>query len=150
MVSTFYINWLLTRVRKIDSLESNQRSLLEKAENRLNHLLSIYFYGNTLNSLVQKEQFFQLLQFFSFLRTLDSSRQFLDDQVYSIVEFALMDFISFPLNNPTSSYQKNKALKFFVSLQHIKPLIQKFSDNEFRRSVMFPYLKLNKKIEDGM
>ena len=144
-LDSFYIDWLLARLRKINSLESDQRSLLEKPENRLNHLVSSYLYGNTLNFLVQKEQFFQLLQFFSFLRTLDSSRQFLDDQVYCIVEFALMDFISFTWNNPTSSYQRNKALKFFVSLQDIKPLIQKFSDNEFRRSVMFPYLKLNKK-----
>lgn len=146
-LDSFYIDWLLVGLRKIDSLESDERSLLEKPENRLNHnhLVSSYLYENTLNSLVQKEQFFQLLQFFSFLRTLDYSRQFLDDQVYCIVEFALMDFISFTWNNPRSSYQRNKALNFFASLQDIKPLIQKFSDNGFRRSVMFPYLKLTKK-----
>ena len=33
---------------------------------------------------------------------------------------------------------------FLTSLQDLKPLIQKFSNNEFRRSVMFPYLKLTK------
>ena len=143
-LDSFYIDWLLAGLRKIGSLESDERSLLEKPENRLNHLISSYLYGNTLNSLVQKEQFFQLLQFFSFLRTLDYSRQFLDDQVYCLVEFALMDFISFTCNNPRSSYQRNKALNFFANLQDIKPLIQKFSDTEFRRSIMLPYLKLNK------
>ena len=50
---------------------------------------------NTLNFLVQKKQFFQLFQFFSFLQTLDYFRQFFDDQVYYLVEFALIDFISF-------------------------------------------------------
>ena len=35
-------------------------------------------------------------------------------------------------------------MEFLTSLQDIKPLIQKFSNNEFRRSVMFPYLKLTK------
>lgn len=144
-LDSFYIDWLLAGLRKIDSLESDEPSLLEKPENRLNHLVSSYLYGNTLNSLVQKEQFFQLLQFFSFLRTLDYSRQFLDDQAYHIVEFTVMDFLSFIGKKARSSYQRNKALAFFTSLQDIKVLIQKFSDNEFRRSVMFPYLKLNKK-----
>lgn len=31
-----------------------------------------------------------------------------------------------------------------TSLQELKPVVQKFSNNEFRRSVMFPYLKLSK------
>jgi hypothetical protein len=55
-----------------------------------------------------------------------------------------MDFISFTGNNARSTYQRRKALDFFANLQEIKPLIQKFSSYEFRRSVMFPYLKLRK------
>ena len=126
------------------SFAGEARCKFAKPEDKLNSLVSSYLNGNALNSLVQKEQFFQLLQFLSFLRTLDYSRQFLDDQAYCIVEFAVMNFISFRGNNPRSTYQRNKALDFFASLQNIKPLIQKFSSNEFRRSVMFPYLKLRK------
>ena len=55
-----------------------------------------------------------------------------------------MEFISFTGGNAKSTYQRTKALEFLTSLQDIKPLIQKFSNNEFRRSVMFPYLKLTK------
>ena len=144
----FYIDWLLVGFRKLVSLERYElpsaRCTFAKPEDKLNSLVSSYLNENALNSLVQKEQFFQLLQFLSFLRTLDYSRQFLDDQVYCIVEFTVMNFISFRGNNPRSTYQRNKALDFFASLQDIKPLIQKFSSNEFRRSVMFPYLKLRK------
>lgn len=55
-----------------------------------------------------------------------------------------MDFISFPGVNSKSKYQRSKALEFFTSLQKIKPVVQKFSKNEFRRSVMLAYLKVKK------
>ena len=80
----------------------------------------------------------------SFIRSLEYSKQFIDDQVYYLMEFAVMDFISFTGGNTKSTYQRTKALEFLTSLQDLKPLIKKFSDNEFRRSVLFPYLKLTK------
>ena len=80
----------------------------------------------------------------SFIRSLEHSKQFIDDQVYYVMEFAVMDFISFRGGNAKSTYQRTKALEFLTSLQDIKPLIQKFSNNEFRSSVIFPYLKLTK------
>mgnify|MGYP007082080571 CR=1 FL=1 len=55
-----------------------------------------------------------------------------------------MDFIGFTGGNMKSTYHRTKALEFLTSLQDIKPLIQKFSNEEFQRSVMFPYLKLKK------
>ena len=91
-----------------------------------------------------KKQFFKLIQLLSFIRTLEYSRQFINDQAYYVLEFSVMDFISFTGSNTKSTYQRTKALEFLTSLQDLKPLIQKFSDNEFRRSVMFPYLKLTK------
>ena len=94
--------------------------------------------------MVQKEQFFKLIQFLSFLRTLEYSRQFLEDQTYFVIEFAVIDFIGFTGGNVKSTYHRTKALEFFTSLQEIKPLIQKFSKDEFRKSVMFPYFKLKK------
>jgi hypothetical protein len=110
----------------------------------LNFLVSSYVRKDCLDSLFKKSSFFKLIQLLSFIRSLEYSKQFLDDQVYCVIEFAVMDFISFTGGNPTSTYQRTKALEFLTSLQDIKPLIQKFSDNEFRRSVIFPYLKLTK------
>lgn len=77
------------------------------------------------------------------------SRQFLGNQAYCVLEFTVIDFISFTANNERRTYQRSKALDFFISLQEIKPVVQKFSENEFQRSIMFPYLKLNKQLIDS-
>jgi len=116
----------------------------QKSETNLNSLVSSYLRKDSLDSFVQKKQFFKLIQLLSFIRTLEYSRQFIDDQAYCVMEFAVMDFISFTGGNTKSTYQRTKALEFLTSLQDLKPLIQKFSNNEFRRSVMFPYLKVKK------
>lgn len=116
----------------------------QKSETILNALISSYIRKDALDSFTQKVQFFKLIQFLSFLKTLKYDRQLIDAQAYCVVEFALMDFIKFINCDPKSSYQRNKVLDFFISLQNIKPLIQKFSNEEFRRSVMFPYLNLRK------
>lgn len=110
----------------------------------MNSLVSSYLRKDNFDSFIQKKQFFKLIQFLSFLRTLEYSRQFLDDQAYCVIEFAVIDFIGFIGGNMKSTYQRTKALEFLTSLQEIKPLIQEFSNEEFRRSVMFPYLKLKK------
>lgn len=78
------------------------------------------------------------------------TRQFIDDQAYCVIEFALKDFIGFTGGNMRSTYQRTQALEFLKSLQNIKPLIKKFSNEEFQKSIMFPYLKLKKKIENGL
>jgi hypothetical protein len=133
VLDSCYTDWLRIGLRKI---VSNQKPL--------DSLVSSYLSKDNLDSFVKKEQFFKLIQFLSFLRTLEFSRQFIDDQSYCVIEFPVIDFIGFTGGNMKSTYQRTKALDFFTSLQEIKPLIQKFSNNEFRRSVMFPYLKLKK------
>ena len=61
-----YISWLLVGLRKLVSLE---RSALPSAPytKPKSVLVSSYLNENNLTSLVQKEQFFQLIQFLSFL-----------------------------------------------------------------------------------
>ena len=136
ILDTCYTDWLQIDLRKI---VSNQKS-----KTYLNSLVSSYLRKDSLDSFVQKKQFFKLIQLLSFIRTLEYSRQFINDQTYYVLELSVMDFISFTGGNAKSTYQRTKALEFLTSLQDIKPLIQKFSNNEFRRSVMFPYLKLTK------
>ena len=136
VLDTCYTDWLQIGLRKIVSTK--------KSETNFNFLVSSYLRKDCLDSFVQKKQFFKLIQLLSFIRSLEYSKQFIDDQVYYVMEFAVMDFISFTGGNAKSTYQRTKALEFLTSLQDIKPLIQKFSNNEFRRSVMFPYLKLTK------
>lgn len=136
VLDSCYTDWLRISLRKI---VSNQ-----KPKPNLNSLVSSYLKKGNLEDFVQKERFFKLIQLLSFLRTLGYSRQFLDNQAYCVLEFAVIDFIGFTGGDMKSTYQRTKALKFLTSLQDLKPLIQKFSNEEFRRSVMFPYLKLKK------
>ena len=136
VLDSCYTDWLRIGLRKIVSIQ--------KSESPLNFLVNSYLRKENLDSFLKKKQFFNLLQFLSFLRTLEYSKQFLDDQVYCVIEFAVIDLISFTGGNMKSTYQRTKALEFLMSLQDIKPLIKKFSNEEFRRSVMFPYLKLKK------
>lgn len=105
-----------------------------------NSLVTSYLKNNNLNSFLEKERFLKLLQFLSFIRALEDSKQSIDDQVYYVV----VDFIRFTGGNEKSTYQRTKVLEFLKSLQEIKPFIQKFSDSSFRSSIMFPYLKLEK------
>jgi len=136
VLDTCYTDWLQIGLRKIVSKQ--------KSEINSNSLVSSYLRKNSLDYFVQKKQFFKLIQLLSFIRTLEYSKQFINDQAYCVIEFSVMDFISFTGGNTKSTYQRTKALEFLTSLQDLKPLIQKFSDNEFRRSVMFLYLKLTK------
>ena len=136
VLDTYLTDWLQIGLRKLVSKQ--------KSEINSNSLVSSYLRKNSLDYFVQKKLFFKLIQLLSFIRTLEYKRQFINDQTYCVVEFFVMDFISFTGSNPTSTYQRTKALEFLTNLQDLKPLIQKFSDNEFRKSVIFPYLKLTK------
>ena len=118
--------------------------LTKKSETNFNFLVSSYLRKDCLDSFVQKKQFFKLIQLLLFIRTLEYSKQFIDDQVYSVIEFAVMVFISFTGGNAKSTYRRTKALEFCNKFSRYQTIIQKFSNNEFRRSVMFLYLKLTK------
>jgi hypothetical protein len=80
ILDTCYTDWLQIDLRKI---VSNQKS-----KTYLNSLVSSYLRKDSLDSFVQKKQFFKLIQLLSFLQTFEYSRQFIDDQAYCVMEFA--------------------------------------------------------------
>ena len=83
----------------------------------MNYLVNSYLKKGDLEDFVQKEWFFKLIELLSFLRTLEYSRNFLDNQAYCILEFAVIDFIGFMDGNMKSTYRRTKALEFLTSLQ---------------------------------
>jgi len=97
VLDTCYTDWLQIGLRKIVSTK--------KSETNFNFLVSSYLRKDCLNSFVQKKQFFKLIQLLSFIRSFEYSKQFVDDQVYYVMEFAMMDFISFRGGNAKSTYQ---------------------------------------------
>ena len=132
-VNSCYTDWLVNCVRKT----------VEKPKWNPG-LVTDYLGKSEFNSFANKEYFFQVLQFLSFIRNLKGIKQFVDDQIYYLIEFPVADFQRFLGRNPKSSYQRSKLLDFLTSLQTLPPLIEKFSDIEFRSSVMFPLFKLRK------
>ena len=69
----------------------------------------------------------------------------LDDQVYYLVTFPVIDFTRYLGLNERSHYQRNKILEILQSLQTLQPVLDYFDDIYFRSSVMFPYVKIQKR-----
>ena len=89
-----YTDWLAKLLRKIV-----QRPKFNAG------LVTDYLDKSKLNSFTDKEFFFRLLQFLSFIRNLKRLKQFVDDQIYYLTEFPVADFIRFLGEDPKSSYQ---------------------------------------------
>ena len=102
-------------------------------------LLTSYMTDRKLDS------FSDLFRFLSFIQDREGSKQFLDDQVYYLVTFPVIDFTRYLGLNERSHYQRNKILEILQSLQTLKPILDNFDDIYFRSSVMFPYVKVQKK-----
>ncbi len=128
-----YTDWLAKLLRKIV-----QRAKFNPG------LVTDYLVKSKLNSFTEKESLFRLLQFLSFIRNLKGVKQFVDDQIYYLIEFPVADFLRFLGENSKSSYQRRKVLDFLNSLQGFSPPVEQFSEVEFRSSVMFPLVKLRK------
>lgn len=128
-----YTDWLLTRLRQLKLLQLPGYQIC---------LVTDYLRKNNLDNFNQKESFFRLLQFLSFIRTIPNSTQIsLGNQIYYTVRFPLSQFLEFLHIDTTSSYQRKKVLRFLKSLTTLQPLTHKFLDEEFRSSIMVPYVE---------
>ena len=128
-----FTDWLLNWYRKIN--EKKEKS----------GLLTSYMTNRKLDSFSKKELFFNLFRFLSFIQDREASKQFLDDQVYYLVTFPVMDLTRYLGLNERSHYQRNKILEILQSLQRVKPVLDNLDDIYFRSSVIFPYIKVQKK-----
>lgn len=131
-LETFYTDWLTNRVREI---------LVMKKPTAFNSLVSDYL----VDSIGPIEDFMELIQFLSFIRTLNVSKDYLFEQGYYLAEFPVKDFLEFKGIQKPNQYTVQKTVKFFQGLQqNIKPLVTHFSDTGYRSCVIFPLLKVNR------
>ena len=107
-------------------------------------LVTDYIKQTKCDSLDETVFLFRFLQFLSFIRKFEGKRECVDDQVYYIIEFPIVDFLHFLDKDVKSTYQRTKLMEFFKNLQELPPFVEKFSDSEFQSSIMFPLLKLTK------
>jgi hypothetical protein len=83
------------------------------------------------------------MQFLSFIKNCKRSK-LKDREVYQIV-FPVTDFLRFIGRDEKSHYQRTKILKVIQSFQTLDPMLENFSNNCFRSSVLFPTLQIEKK-----
>ena len=95
-------------------------------------------------SFADQKWFFQFHQFLTFIKGFKAVEESVNGQVYFVITFRVRDFISFKKGNPNLTDHREKTLFFLRSLQKLPPLIQTFSDLEFRSSLMFPVVNLRK------
>ena len=143
MVSKKYFN----RLRKSLCLQTSFTywlldSLRLKLTKPKTHLVGSYIKKYFLTQTNSEEiQFYQLLQFISFVRSYSElgKREILNHQPYITVQFQLVDFMK-TLQVNLNSYQRKQFLQFFDDLMGLPPYSVQFSDQEFRKLLFFPVI----------
>ena len=143
MVSKKYFN----RLRKSLCLQTSFTywlldSLRLKLTKPKTHLVGSYLKKYFLTQTNSEEiQFYQLLQFISFVRSYSElgKREILNHQPYITVQFQLVDFMK-TLQVNLNSYQRKQFLQFFDDLMGLPPYSVQFSDQEFRKLLFFPVI----------
>lgn len=136
-VDTDYTNWLIHRIRLLSLNQNN------------NQLITTYFKKYSQLDLKHQEKIFNLFRLLSFLKnkkflTQTSNSKILAGQVYCVVSFPLIDFISYIGINTRSHFQRTKVLNILTSLQTLEPITQYFDDRSFQSSLLFPVFKIKK------
>ncbi len=125
------MNWLLDRHRK------------QKQKKGVDALIFSYIKNKNIN-LNDKKLMFNLFNFLSFIKNQESSTIVLDDQVYYLVKFSIINYTRYLGLNDRSHYQRKKVLQILQSLQTLGPVIENFDDFYFKSSIMIPYVKVQK------
>ena len=128
-----YTDWIVQNFRKIRFLEIPQNSLV-----------TTYLTNRFANTLAEKELLYKLFQLLSYIRQLDYSFDFLVDQEYRIISFKLTDFLEF-IGAKKNHSQVQKLGNLLRFLQTLPPMLIVFSEDCFKSTNIFPYIKVFKK-----
>jgi hypothetical protein len=132
-LTSSYTDWLIENFRKIRSLEMPG-----------NCLLTTYFNNISFETLENQEFLYTLFQLLSYIRTLESSVNWISNENYRIISFPVNQFLEFPGKEKTNYYPIRKLVDFLESFQSFPPIRQYFSDGGFRSALIFPYLEVRK------
>ena len=149
MVSKKYFN----RLKKSLSLQTCFTywlldSLRLKVTKPKTHLVGSYLKNDFLTQTNFEEfQFYSLLQFIFFIKFCPElgKEEILNDQPYITVQFQLVDFMK-TLQVNLNSYQKKQ---FFDDLMGLTPYSIQFSDQKFRKLLLFSIVNAIPQTENG-
>jgi hypothetical protein len=133
VMDSCYTDWLRNNFRKIRSTQTYD-----------NCIITTYLSKIPLETLKKQKFLYQLLQLLSYIRTLESSINWISDENYRIISFRVSEFLEFLGKKKTNYYQIRKVVDFLKSLQRLPPILEDFSTESFRSILIFPYLKVRK------
>ena len=119
VMNSCYTDWLRESFRKIRSTQTYE-----------NCLIATYLSNIPLETLEKQKFRYQLLQLLSYIRTLESSINWISNENYRIISFRVSEFLEFLGKKKTNYYQIRK--------------VEDFSTESFRSIVIFPYLEVRK------
>ena len=133
-----YADWVLDFRRRYQLANSSNRGLLTS------------YLENRKMAEEEEERFFHLLQFLSFIKSLELNpfksckRLRVKKQNYFCLKFPLSKFVQY--TGITLSHQscRKKLIGYFKQLHKLDPIVQEFSDGAFRSYVCFLYAECEK------
>lgn len=133
VMDSCYTDWLRESFRKIRSTQTYENSLI-----------ATYLSTIPLETLEKQKFLYQLLQLLSYIRTLESSVNWISNENYRMISFRVSEFLEFLGKKKTNYYQIRKVVDFLKSLQRLPPVLEDFSTESFRSILIFPYLEVRK------
>ena len=80
----------------------------------------------------------------SYIRTLESSANWISNENYRVISFRMSEFLEFLGKKKTNYYQIRKLVDFLKSLQSLPLVLEDFSKDSFQSILIFPYLELRR------
>ena len=122
-----------------------------RLQGKLNYqsLVTSYLESQLIKEQKEEKEFFHLLQFLSFVKSLklnpfkDCEKYRLKEQFYYELKFPLSQFVKFTGMHLSNHSEREKLILYFYQLQKLDPIVKVFSDKAFRSYVCFPYVKCN-------
>ena len=109
-------------------------------------LVTSYLKNQMMTDQKEEERMFHLLQFLSFLRSLELNafknckKHRIRNQFYCILKFPLSQFVRFTGVKLSNYTKREKLILYFQQLQKLDPIVKVFSNKTFQSYVCFPYV----------
>lgn len=130
-----YTDWIIDFRRRYTLVNTHNRSLLTS------------YLENRRMSEEEEARFFHLLQFLSFIKSLelnpfkDCKRLRVKKQNYYHLKFPLSKFVKYTGIQISNQSDRKKLISYFKQLQKLDPIVEEFSDQAFRSYVCFLYVE---------
>lgn len=118
-------------------------------------LLLTSYIGNRINTQEKEERLIHLLQFLSFIKSLelnpskDCNKHSIKKQNYYGLKFPLSEFVEFTGIRILKDSQRKNLLLYYNKLQTLDPIVKEFSNKAFRSYVCFPYVECENPFGNG-